>query len=172
MLICLIIFCKQNTAYVMRISDLSSDVCSSVLFATGYFADVALNPEGDVLVVRVTENPVVNRVAFEGNSKIDDDALRTEVQSRPRIVYTRTRVQNDVKRILDLYRRSGRFAARVEPKIIQLEQNRVDLVFEIEEGDTTTVERKNFIGNQKFDNGDLRSVIRTEESRWWRSEEH
>ena len=151
-----------------RLSPSQLDDSLKALFATGYFADVALNPEGDVLVVRVTENPVINRVAFEGNSKIEDDALSSEVQSRARIVYTRTRVQNDVKRILELYRRSGRFAARVEPKIIQLEQNRVDLVFEIEEGDRTTVERINFVGNQKFDNGDLRSVIRTEESRWWK----
>jgi len=151
-----------------RLSAAQLDDSLKALFATGYFADVALNPEGDVLVVRVTENPVINRVAFEGNSKIEDEALSSEVQSRARIVYTRTRVQNDVKRILELYRRSGRFAARVEPKIIQLEQNRVDLVFEIEEGDRTTVERINFVGNQKFDNGDLRSVIRTEESRWWK----
>lgn len=151
-----------------RLTPAQLDDSLKALFATGYFADVALNPEGDVLVVRVTENPVINRVAFEGNSKIEDEALSSEVQSRARIVYTRTRVQNDVKRILELYRRSGRFAARVEPKIIQLEQNRVDLVFEIEEGDRTTVERINFVGNQKFDNGDLRSVIRTEESRWWK----
>ena len=121
-----------------RLTPAQLDDSLKALFATGYFADVALNPEGDVLVVRVTENPVINRVAFEGNSKIEDDALSSEVQSRARIVYTRTRVQNDVKRILELYRRSGRFAARVEPKIIQLEQNRVDLVFEIEEGDRTS----------------------------------
>ncbi|MFN4088440.1 MAG: outer membrane protein assembly factor BamA [Alphaproteobacteria bacterium] len=144
------------------------DESLKALFATGYFADVALNPEGDVLVVRVSENPVINRVAFEGNRRIEDDTLRGEVQSRPRIVYTRTRVQNDVKRILDLYRRGGRFAARVEPKIIQLEQNRVDLVFEIEEGDRTKVERINFVGNQRFSDSRLRSEIRTEESRWWK----
>src|ERR1700758_2809708 len=88
------------------------------LFATGLFADVKLTREGNVLVVRVVENPIINRIAFEGNSKIADKDLNSEIQSRPRTVYTRTRVQNDVRRILELYRRRGRFAASVEPKII------------------------------------------------------
>src|SRR5205823_3639551 len=81
------------------------------LFNTGLFADVKLDREGNVLVVRVVENPILNRIAFEGNSKIADKDLNTEIQSRPRTVYTRTRVQNDVRRILELYRRRGRFAA-------------------------------------------------------------
>jgi outer membrane protein insertion porin family len=89
------------------------------LFATGLFADVKLVREGNTLVVRVVENPIINRIAFEGNSKISDKDLNAEVQARARVVYTRTRVQNDVRRILELYRRQGRFAATVEPKIIQ-----------------------------------------------------
>ena len=101
------------------------------LFATGLFADVNLSRAGNVLVVRVVENPIINRIAFEGNSKIDEKELTAEIQLRPRVVYTRTRVQNDVKRILDLYRRHGRFGATVEPKVIQLSENRVDLVLEI-----------------------------------------
>ena len=101
------------------------------LFATGLFADVKLTREGNTLVVRVVENPIINRIAFEGNSKLADKDLNSEIQLRPRVVYTRTRVQNDVRRILELYRRRGRFAATVEPKIIQLSENRVDLVFEI-----------------------------------------
>src|SRR5205807_2052968 len=83
------------------------------------------------------ENPIINRIAFEGNSKIADKDLTSEIQLRPRVVYTRTRVQNDVRRILELYRRHGRFAATVEPKVIQLSENRVDLVFEINEGPST-----------------------------------
>ncbi|HEX2116050.1 MAG TPA: outer membrane protein assembly factor BamA [Alphaproteobacteria bacterium] len=138
------------------------------LFATGLFADVVLRQEGGTLVVRVVENPIINRIAFEGNRRINEEQLLTEVQLRPRVVYTRTKVQNDVKRILDLYRRSGRFAATVEPKVIQLPQNRVDLVFEISEGQVTGVERINFVGNQRFSDGRLREVIQTRESRWWR----
>ncbi len=138
------------------------------LFGTGYFSDVTFGREGNTLIVRVTENPIINRVAFEGNRRIEDETLSQEVQSKPRVVYTRTRVQNDVKRILDVYRRSGRFGANVVPKIIPLEQNRVDLVFEISEGEQTEIDRIVFIGNEKFDDGDLRSEIRTTESRWWR----
>ena len=138
------------------------------LFATGLFADVVLTREGNTLVVRVVENPIINRIAFEGNSKLSDDALREEVQLRPRVVYTRTKVQADTKRILDLYRRSGRFAATVEPKVIPLEQNRVDLVFEINEGEATGVRRISFVGNHEFSDGELRGVIDTAESAWWR----
>ena len=99
------------------------------LFATGLFADVKLTREGNTLVVRVVENPIINRIAFEGNSKIADKDLNAEIQARARVVYTRTRVQNDVRRILELYRRQGRFAATVEPKVIQLPENRVDRRF-------------------------------------------
>jgi outer membrane protein insertion porin family len=138
------------------------------LFATGLFADVVLHEEGGTLIVRVVENPIINRIAFEGNRRVNEEQLLSEVQLRPRVVYTRTKVQNDVKRILDLYRRSGRFAATVEPKVIQLPQNRVDLVFEVSEGQITGVRRINFVGNQRFSDGRLREVIQTKESRWWR----
>jgi outer membrane protein insertion porin family len=138
------------------------------LFATGLFADVLLRQEGGTLVVRVVENPIINRIAFEGNKRVNEEQLLAEVQLRPRVVYTRTKVQNDVKRIIDLYRRSGRFAATVEPKVIQLPQNRVDLVFEISEGQITGVQRINFVGNQRFSDGRLREVIQTKESRRWR----
>jgi outer membrane protein insertion porin family len=138
------------------------------IFATGLFADVTLRVEVTVLIVRVVENPIINRIAFEGNRKLNNDALNAEVQLRPRVVFTRAKVQADVKRILDVYRRTGRFAATVEPKVIQLPQNRVDLVFEIEEGAVTTVERINFVGNRRFSDNTLREGIITKESRWWR----
>ena len=138
------------------------------LFATGLFADVVLRREGSVLIIDVAENPIINRIAFEGNSRIENEVLESEVQLRPRIVYTRTRVQNDVTRILELYRRSGRFAATVEPKVIRLDQNRVDLVFEIDEGPMTDVQRISFVGNEAFSDSRLRDEIQTEESRWWR----
>jgi outer membrane protein insertion porin family len=138
------------------------------LFATGLFADVNLRREGDVLIVRVVENPIINRIAFEGNHKFDEAALTAELQLRPRVVYTRTKVQADVKRLLDLYRRSGRFAASVEPKVIPLDQNRVDLVFEIDEGAVTGISSINFVGNHQFSASRLQETIQTKESRWYR----
>ncbi len=138
------------------------------LFATGLFADVAIRQEGGALVVRVVENPIVNRIAFEGNRKIKDENLNPELTLRPRTVFTRSKVQADVKRLQDIYRASGRFAATVEPKIIQLPQNRVDVVFEIDEGQVTGVQRINFVGNRSFSDGSLREQIQTKESRWFR----
>ncbi len=138
------------------------------LFATGLFADVTLSRVGNTLVVKVVENPIINRIAFEGNKKLSDKDLNAEIQLRPRVVYTRTRVQSDVRRILELYRRHGRFGATVEPKVIQLSENRVDLVFEINEGEFTGIRSINFVGNHAFTEGKLRGVIVSKESRWYR----
>lgn len=138
------------------------------LFATGLFDDVAVGQVGDTLVIEVVENPIINRIAFEGNRRLDDETLEAEVQLRPRIVFTRARVQSAVARILELYRRNGRYAASVEPKIIELDQNRVDLVFEIEEGPLTKVSGITFIGNESFSANTLRGVIETRESAWYR----
>lgn len=138
------------------------------LYSTGLLADVSIRLEGAVLIVSLVENPIINRIAFEGNDKQDDDDLRSELQLRPRVVYTRAKVQADAQRLIELYRRSGRFAATVEPKIIELPQNRVNLVFEISEGEKTKVRRIHYIGNEDFSDSDLRSEIATRESRWWR----
>jgi len=151
-----------------RFNSARIDRSLKALFATGLFADVRMRRQGNVLVVSVVENPIINRLAFEGNARIDDPALEAEVQLRPRVVYTRARVQSDVQRIIDLYRRSGRFAATVEPKVIQLEQNRVDLVFEISEGEVTEIAKIRFVGNRAFSDGQLRSALATKESRWYR----
>lgn len=151
-----------------RMDPVALDRSLKELFATGLFADVTINVEGDRVIVQVVENPVINRVDFEGNDVLDDEDLRREIQLAPRSVYTRPRVQEDVERLLEVYRRSGRFAAKVEPKVIQLEQNRVDLVFEITEGPRTGVEKITFIGNKRFSDSTLRDVIRTEESRWYK----
>jgi len=137
------------------------------LFATGLFADVRLARDGNVLVIVVDENPIVNRIAFEGNQRIDDDTLQQEIELRPRVVFTRTKVQSDTNRILEIYRRSGRFAATVEPKVIQLEQNRVDLAFEINEGPVTSIRSVNFIGNQEFSDSTLRDEVTTVEASFW-----
>lgn len=138
------------------------------LFATGLFEDVSIAREGDRVVIRVVENPIINRIAFEGNRRLEDSVLESEIQLRPRVVYSRQRVQEAVQRILEIYRRLGRYSARVDPKIIKLDQNRVDLVFEIEEGPVTSVGGITFIGNESFSASTLRSVIQTRESAWYR----
>jgi outer membrane protein insertion porin family len=138
------------------------------LFSTGLFRDVTVTRNGDRIRVVVDENPIINRVAFEGNSKVNDDTLRPEVLLRPRAVFTPQAAQADRQRILDVYARRGRFAARVEPKIIQLDQNRVDLVFEITEGDAALVSRVNFVGNTAFSDSRLRDVVATREQAWYR----
>ena len=138
------------------------------LFSTGYFKDVKFRREGNVLVVEVIENPVINRIAFEGNKRIKDEILQAELKLKPRLVYTLNKMQVDAERIVEVYRRSGRFAATVEPKLIELDQNRVDIVFEIDEGDRTKVRRIVFIGNKRFSDRQLRSVISTGESRWYK----
>ncbi len=137
------------------------DESLKALFATGLFQDVRIRREGSMIVVVVVENPIVSRVAFEGNREIEDDTLSSEVQLKPRAVYTRARVQADVQRILDLYRRQGLYAAQVDPKIINLDNNRIDVVFEISEGPTTKVRAINFIGNNAFSDSQLRYVIST-----------
>jgi outer membrane protein insertion porin family len=138
------------------------------LYGTGLFADVAISREGDRLIVRVVENPVINQIAFEGNDALDEEELNTEIQARPRVVFTRTKVQQDVKRIIDLYRRNGYFAAVVEPKVIQLAQNRVNLIFEIQEGPESGIRSISFVGNRVFSDSELKEVVLTKESKWWR----
>src|SRR6185436_3506760 len=127
-----------------------------------------LDWDGETLTVRVVENPILTQVVYEGNSTLSDADLNKEVVVRPRMVFTRARVQADVGRIIELYRRAGHFGATVEPKIIQRPQNRVDLVFEIHEGETTGVARISFLGNKVYSDSELRSEIVTTESTWWR----
>ncbi len=155
---------RQGDAY----SSAAIDRSLKTLFRTGLFADVSIRREGNAIVVKVVENPIINRIAFEGNKRIEDVILSQEVTLRPRLVYTRARVQADVRRVLQIYRQSGRFAASVEPKIIELDQNRVDLVFEINEGPLTEVRRIDFVGNKIFDDGDLRAEVLTKEATWYR----
>jgi outer membrane protein insertion porin family len=144
------------------------DESIKALFDSGLFSDVAISQRGSTLVVRITENPLINVVNFEGNSEIDDDTLSKEVEVRERMIFTRARVQSDTRRILALYQRQGYYNVRVAPKLIRLQDNRVNLVFEVTEGDETVVRTINFEGNANFDDGDLRGVIATKEYAWWR----
>lgn len=150
------------------IDDAVINLAVRTLFRTDHFSDVqiALQPNG-TLLVQVVENPVINQVVFEGNSALNEERLREEITVRPRGVYTRARVQAEVQRIVELYRRAGRISATVTPKLVQLEQNRVDLIFEIDEGVETGVRRINILGNRAFSDSDLRDVMVTQRSTWW-----
>ncbi len=147
-----------------RLDAAKIDAALKALYATGLFSDVRIRQEGGRLVVTVVENPVINRVAFEGNHKVKDDQLTAEVQSKPRGTLSLPVVQADVQRIVEIYRRNGRFDVRVDPKVIDLPNNRVDLVFEINEGPKTTVKEIVFVGNNSYSNGRLKDVIKTSQS--------
>ena len=138
------------------------------LLATELFADVTIAgaDTGDI-VIRVQENPVINRIVLEGNRRLKDDKIAPEIRLAPRQIFTRSRARADVARIIELYRRQGRYAARVEPQIVQLDQNRVDVVFEIDEGPRSRVRQINIIGNERFGDGRLVSEMATREARWW-----
>jgi outer membrane protein insertion porin family len=144
------------------------DLALKTLFRTDLFADVKLDVQGADLVVTLVENPIINQVVFEGNDNLKEDKLRDEVTIRPRGIYTRSKVQQDVQRIIELYRRSGRISATVTPKVVQLPQKRVDLVFEINEGPKSGILRINFLGNKEFSDNDLREVVVTKESQWYK----
>jgi outer membrane protein insertion porin family len=134
------------------------------LIETGLFQDVRIEQRGGRPVVVVVENPVIGKVAFEGNKKVKDEQLTAEIQSKPRGTLSRAVVQSDTQRITEIYRRSGRYDVTVVPKIIEQQNNRVDLVFEVTEGPKTGVKSINFIGNNAFSSYRLRDVIKTRES--------
>jgi len=135
------------------------------LYATELFADVVITgTETGNLVITVRENPVINRIVLEGNKRIKSDKITPEIKLAPRQIFTRSKVRADVDRIVELYRRQGRFAASVEPKIVQLDQNRVDLVFEITEGDKSKVRAINIIGNEQYSDGRLRKEMYTRQA--------
>jgi len=145
------------------------DLTLKTLFNTGLFSDVKVEmQQNGTLVVAVQENPIVNRVIFEGNRRLKDDAITEEIQLAPRAIYTRAKVQSDVQRMIELYRAKGRFAATVTPKVTPLPQNRVDVIYEVDEGPRTGIAKVNFVGNEVFTDNQLRGVVLTKESRWWR----
>ncbi len=143
------------------------DVGVRVLYRTDLFQNVQLSVADGDLIVEVRENPVINQVVFEGNDSVKEDKLREEVTIRPRGIFTRARVQQDVQAIVEMYRLQGRISATVTPKLVQLDQNRIDLVFEIDEGPQTGVRSITFLGNQEFSDRALRETMVTKISRWW-----
>ncbi|WFU29146.1 outer membrane protein assembly factor BamA [Bradyrhizobium brasilense] len=147
-----------------RLAQAQIDDGLKALIETGLFQDVHIDQRGGRLVVVVVENPVIGRVAFEGNKKIKDEQLTAEVQSKPRGTFSRPMVQSDALRIAEIYRRSGRYDVRVNPQIIEQPNNRVDLIFEVNEGVKTGVRSIEFIGNSAYSASRLRDVIKTRES--------
>lgn len=138
------------------------------LYRTEWFDHVSIKADKGSIHISVTENPTVNQVALEGNKEISDEILKAEIKTKPLEVFTNTRIKNDTKRLYDLYRLKGHFAATVTPKVIKREQNRVDVVFEIQEGEATHVSKIFFIGNKHFGESKLESILQTKESRWYR----
>lgn len=138
------------------------------LYATELFSEVQIRNSAGNVVIQVTENPVINRIILEGNKTIKDDKILPEIKLAARQIFTRSKVRADVARIIELYKRKGRFAATVEPKMVQLEQNRVDIVFEIREGPKSKVRAINIIGNERFGDGRLRGEMVTKQSRFFR----
>jgi outer membrane protein insertion porin family len=144
-----------------RLDAFQIDEGVKALFATGLFQDVRPSVQGGRLTITVIENPVINRIAFEGNKKVKDEQLKAEIQSKERGTLSRPVVQADTARMVDVYRRGGRFDVRVEPKVIELPNNRVDLVFEITEGVKTGVKSIVFVGNRAYSSYRLKDVIKT-----------
>lgn len=143
------------------------DLALKKLYDTGFFADVSLEMNDHILKVSVVENPSINEVIFEGNDALDKKDLEKELTLTSRSVYTRTKVQNDLKRLLDVYRRNGRYSATITPQIIQLPQNRVNLIYNITEGPKAFIEKITFIGNQSFDRSTLEQVINSTREHWY-----
>jgi outer membrane protein insertion porin family len=147
-----------------RLDAFSIDEGVKALYATGLFQDIRTVIQGGRLILTVVENPVINRIAFEGNKKVKDEQLKAEIQSKERGTLSRPVVQADVARLVEVYRRSGRFDIHIEPKIIELPNNRVDLVFEITEGPKTGVKTIEFVGNRAYSSYRLKDVIKTSET--------
>ena len=155
----------------VRVGDLASPGSLSNalarLYDTNLFQDIKLDMDGSVLIIRVVENPIINRVNIEGNDAISDDRLFEIIDIQPRRVYNRKVAVDATRQLIDVYRAGGRFAAVVEPKIIQLDENRVDLVFEVNEGPLIKINSITFSGNKSFSDRTLRQAIASRETRWW-----
>jgi outer membrane protein insertion porin family len=143
----------------------AADEALKDLYATELFTDVQIRNDNGRVVIAVKENPVINRIILEGNKHLKEDKINPEIKLAPRQIFTRSKVRADVARIIELYKRQGRFGATVEPKMVQLDQNRVDIVFEINEGPKSKVRQINIIGNKQFSDGKLQGVMMTKEAR-------
>jgi outer membrane protein insertion porin family len=142
------------------------DAALKALYSTGLFQDVRITQSGGKLIVTVVEAPVINKIAFEGNHRMKDEQLKEEIQSKERGSLSRAKVQADTQRIIEIYQRNGRFDAKVVPEIIERPNDRVDLVFQINEGEKTGIKSIVFVGNRAYPDWRLKQVIKTTESNW------
>ena len=143
------------------------DASIKALFQTGLFSDVKIERRGGNMVIKVVENPMINVVNFEGNSEIDDSTLQKEVEVHQNMIYTKARVQSDTRRVLALYQSKGFYNVRVDPKLISLSDNRVNLAFEISENGKTEIRDIHFIGNNSISSDRLRGAMVTKQKSWW-----
>jgi outer membrane protein insertion porin family len=147
-----------------RLDAAKIDAALKALYGTGLFQDVRISQSGNKLIVTVVEAAVINKIAFEGNHRLKDEQLLQEIQSKERGALSRAAVQADVQRVIEIYQRNGRFDVSVVPKIIDRPNNRVDLVFEINEGEKTGIKSLVFVGNHAYSAWRLKEVIKTSES--------
>jgi outer membrane protein insertion porin family len=138
------------------------------LYESDLFLESKIYRQQSQIIVEIKENPLISEVKFVGNKKIEDEALQSEIISKKRTIFTKSKLQTDLKRINELYLKSGRFLTKIDPKIIQKDQNRVELIFEVFEGPRAKVSKIYFVGNESFSDQDLQEEITTKESRWWK----
>lgn len=138
------------------------------LYESDLFLESKIYRQGGKIIVEVQENPIVSDVKIVGNKKIEDDALQSEISLKKRSVFTKAKLQNDLKRINEIYLKSGRFLTKIEPKIIQKEQNRVEVIFDIFEGAKAKIGDIYFVGNSAFVDQELMDEISTSKSKWWK----
>ena len=135
------------------------------LFNTELFSNIEIKYNDNQLSISVVENPTINLIKFKGNSKVKDEDLLLEIQLKERSVYSRSKVKNDIERILTLYQRNGRLSTEVIPKIEPLDTNRINLSYEILESEISKVSKIVFIGNNSFSTSKLKSIMKTKEKR-------
>tara|TARA_E500000075_G_scaffold24637_1_gene21388 strand:- start:31 stop:2382 length:2352 start_codon:yes stop_codon:yes gene_type:complete len=151
----------------MGLDDRSFSQAIKNLYRSGYFSDVNIYKSKGVVYVNVRENPIIDLISIEGNKEITDEIILEEIGTRPRNVFSRELIKNDSEKILTLYKRQGFFSTFVEPKIIKVDENRVNLVFEVFEGKEATIKKVNFTNNKIFSDSTLKDVISSTEYRWY-----
>jgi outer membrane protein insertion porin family len=150
-----------------RYTSYDLDLGVKKIYETGFYSDVSIDDKNGEITLRVKENPSINQVIFEGNEKIEKEDLEKEITLKSRSVYTKSKVQNDLKRLLDVYRRNGRYSAEITPQVITLENNRINLVYNIVEGPRALIEKISFIGNENYDGATLSKIIMSSRERWY-----
>ena len=166
---------RLDSSLILRDADIDSNktdpknLSMSVknLYKTGYYENVNIYKQDNIIFISVKENPLINQVSIEGNEEISDEIIKSEIETKPRNVYSMDVIKNDVKKIQAIYKRQGFFSTFIEPKYIKNSGNRVDIVFEIYEGKEAKIKRINFLNNKVFSDSTLEDVISSAEYRWY-----